>query len=221
MLDKIKVLLVDDHQLVLNGIIDALSNLDYIEVDAENNCQSAYNRLLEEQYDILFTDLSFDNALNSDLIKEGQSLIRKLKEINNPIKIGVITGHTEPNRVYSVIKNQQPLAYLLKTQCTSTELEFAIQKMMKNERYFSFDVQEILSKRNAVEIAMDDIAIQILTQLPNHPKISNLEGKIKKEDGTPIKLRTIESKLSNLRIDLGANNNTDLVLKAKNLGIID
>jgi two-component system capsular synthesis response regulator RcsB len=36
-----------------------------------------------------------------------------------------------------------------------------------------------------------------------------------------MKLRSIETKLSNLRADLNANNNTDLVLKAKELGVID
>ena len=68
---------------------------------------------------------------------------------------------------------------------------------------------------------MDEVAIQILKELPNHPKIANLEGVIKKADGTVIRQRTIETKLSNLRTDLNANNNTDLVLKAKELGIID
>ena len=68
---------------------------------------------------------------------------------------------------------------------------------------------------------MDDVAIQILKQLPKQSKIINLEGKIKKSDGKLMKIRAIENKLANLRIDLNAQNNTDLVLKAKELGIID
>ncbi|MDB4241666.1 hypothetical protein N9820_01920 [Polaribacter sp.] len=76
-------------------------------------------------------------------------------------------------------------------------------------------------RRNIVQIQMDEVAIQILKELPNHPKISNLEGVILKNDGNLMKLRSIETKLSNLRADLNANNNTDLVLKAKELGVID
>ena len=68
---------------------------------------------------------------------------------------------------------------------------------------------------------MDDVAIQILKELPNHPKISNLEGIITKDDGSFLKIRSIENKLAKLRTDLQANNNTDLVLKAKELGILD
>ena len=68
---------------------------------------------------------------------------------------------------------------------------------------------------------MDDIAIQILRELPNYPKLANLEGVIIKGDGSFLKLRSIETKLGNLRADLNAVNNTDLVLKAKELGVID
>ena len=68
---------------------------------------------------------------------------------------------------------------------------------------------------------MDDIAIQILNEIPKHPKINNLEGVVKKEDGTFVKSRTIENKLAKLRIDFNAKNNTDLVIKAKEYGIID
>jgi C4-type Zn-finger protein len=76
-------------------------------------------------------------------------------------------------------------------------------------------------RRNVIQIQMDEVALQILRELPNHPKISNLEGVIKKVNGDDLKLRSIESKLSNLRVDLEANNNIDLVLKAKELGMID
>jgi C4-type Zn-finger protein len=102
-----------------------------------------------------------------------------------------------------------------------TELSFAIEKMNANDFYYSNEVHQKIMRRNIVQIQMDEVAIQILKELPNHPKISNLEGVILKNDGNLMKLRSIETKLSNLRADLNANNNTDLVLKAKELGVID
>ena len=68
---------------------------------------------------------------------------------------------------------------------------------------------------------MDEVALQLLKELPKHVKIANLEGIITKNDGIKIKLRSIETKLANLRTDLNAINNIDLILKAKELGIID
>jgi hypothetical protein len=93
--------------------------------------------------------------------------------------------------------------------------------MLNNDFYYSHEVHQKLIKRACVQIQMDEVAIQILKELPNQSKISNLEGVIKKNDGSDLKLRSIESKLANLRIDLNAINNTDLILKAKELGIID
>ena len=93
--------------------------------------------------------------------------------------------------------------------------------MLANEYYYTHEIHQKILRRNVVQIQMDDVAIQILKELPNHSKISNLEGVIKKNNGTAIKLRSIETKLANLRTDLNANNNTDLILKVKELGIID
>ena len=41
------------------------------------------------------------------------------------------------------------------------------------------------------------------------------------KNGIKIKLRSIELRLANLRADLNAVNNTDLILKAKELGVVD
>jgi two-component system capsular synthesis response regulator RcsB len=96
-----------------------------------------------------------------------------------------------------------------------------MQKMLQNKYYYTHKNHQKIMRRNIVQIQMRDVAIQILKELFNHAKISNLEGTIIKNDGTKIKLRSIESKFANLRIDLNAVNNTGLILKAKELGVID
>lgn len=218
---KLKILIVDDHQLIIDGIIASLNEKGDYDITSSNTCDKAFNKLMQEKFDILFTDLSFDSNSQLDDIDGGESLIKKVKEAKIDVKIGVITGHTETNRIYNVIHNLQPSAYLLKNKCDATELDFAINKMLNDDFYYSHEVHQKLIKRACVQIQMDEVAIQILKELPNQSKISNLEGIIKKNDGSDLKLRSIESKLANLRIDLNAINNTDLILKAKELGIID
>lgn len=223
--DTIRIAVVDDHQLMLKGICDALSEYANYETACFQSCDEAFSTLKNKSetlpFDILFTDLSFENHSENTRIDGGESLIRKVKEAKIPIKIGVITGHTETNRVFNVINNLQPDAYILKTHCSGDELNFAVQKMLKGEIFYTHEIHQKILKRNIVQIRMDEVAIQILKELPQHTKIINLEGKIKKPDGSFLKIRSIENKLANLRVDLNANNNTDLVLKAKELGIID
>lgn len=224
--DNIRILVVDDHQLMAEGIVGALKQIsENYDISSFNSCDEAFEHLVEaketQPYSILFTDLSFENVDEDTVIDGGESLIRSVRNEEIPVKIGVITGHTETNRVFNVIKNLNPDAYILKNQCTKDELSFAINQMMKGVPFYSHEIHQKILKRNVIQIQMDEVAIQILKQLPKQSKIINLEGMIKKSDGKYMKIRAIENKLANLRIDLNAKNNTDLVLKAKELGIID
>ena len=220
-----KILLVDDHQLIIEGILSCLKNIDGLEIETANSCDEAFSKiksnLQTNPFQLVFTDLSFDNQSQNNNLDSGEALIKAIQDEEIPIKVGVITGHSETNRVFNVIHNLNPSAYILKGNCSTDELNFAIQKMLKGEVYYTHEIHQKLLKRALVEIQMDDVAIQILKELPRHAKISNLEGLIKKNDGSLLKVRSIESKLSKLRTDLQANNNTDLVLKAKELGIVD
>ncbi|CAL2081267.1 response regulator [Tenacibaculum sp. 190524A02b] len=225
MSDKIKILFVDDHQLIIEGILSYLKDIDGLDITSTNSCDEAFHmvksHLHTEPFHILFTDLSFDNATDNNTIDGGENLIKAIQKEKLPIKVGVITGHSETNRVYNVVRNLNPLAYILKGKCNTNELNFAIQKMLNDETYYTHEIHEKLMKRAMIEIQMDDVAVQILKELPRHTKISNMEGVITKPDGNLVKIRAIESKLAKLRTDLNANNNTDLVLKAKELGILD
>ena len=224
--DNIRILVVDDHQLMAEGIVNALTQIsENYDITSCNSCDEAFEHLNSSRDDnpfgILFTDLSFENQDEETVIDGGESLIRKVRDEGIDIKIGVITGHTETNRVFNVLRNLNPDAYILKNFCTKDELSYAIQQMKKRIPFYTHEIHQKILKRNVVQIQMDEVAIQILKQLPKQSKIINLEGMIKKSDGKDMKIRAIENKLANLRIDLNAKNNTDLVLKAKELGIID
>lgn len=223
--NKIRILIADDHQLVLEGFLNSLKEVGDFDVVTTTNCDAAFDliktHINSNPFQLLFTDLSFDNITEESDLDGGEELIKAIRNNEFDIKIGVITAHTETNRIYNVISNLNPNSYLLKSKSSATEIGFAVQKMLANEYYYTHEIHQKILRRNVVQIQMDDVAIQILKELPNHSKISNLEGVIKKNNGTAIKLRSIETKLANLRTDLNANNNTDLILKVKELGIID
>lgn len=216
-----QILVVDNHHLFLQGVVGSLNQLGYMNVETALTCDEAYKKLKAQLFDVLLTDLSFDNNQTSPFIEGGEALIRAIKDEGIKVKTLVLSGHSETNRVYSVIKNLNPDGYLLKNSCETSEIGFAIQKIMNNEIYYSHDIHQKILRRSIIGIQLDEVALQILKELPKHPKISNLEGIIKKANGSLLKLRSIETKLSNLRVDLNANNNADLILKAKELGIID
>lgn len=222
---KTRILIVDDHQLVLQGIQCSLREIGDFDVVTTTTCDAAFQLIKASHntnpFRIIFTDLSFDNSTDETNLEGGEELIKAIRNNEFHIKIAVITGHTETNRVYNVISNLNPNAYLLKSKCDANEIRFAIEKMLLDDYYYTHEIHQKILKRNVIQIQMDEVALQILKELPNYPKLNNLEGIIIKNDGTIVKLRSIETKLGNLRADLNAINNTDLILKAKELGIID
>lgn len=225
MKEIVKILLVEDHFLVLKGVIAVLNEISDFTFDIHfrTSCDEAYQAIVSAEktkpFDVIFTDLTFTKS--NAKIESGEELINLIKKEAPNLKIGIITMHTKTNRIFNVIANQQPLAYILKTSCNKNELNAAIKNMLKDENYYSHAVHQKLLSRRVVEISMDEISIQILKELPKHSKLSNLLGHIKNENGVNLKTRAIESRLADLRVDLNATNNTDLVLKAKKLGIID
>ena len=172
--NKLRILVADDHQLVIQGILCSLKEVGDFDVVTTNTCDEAFQLIKSNQksnpFQILFTDLSFDNTTEDSLIDGGEELIKAIKNNEFNIKIAVITGHAETNRVYNVISNLNPDAYLLKSKCDATEIGFAVKKMLQNEFYYTHEIHQKIMRRNIIQIQMDDIAIQILKELPNHAK---------------------------------------------------
>ena len=198
MADKIKILIVDDHQLIIQGLLCSLEEVGDFEVVTTSDCDDALHLIKASEksapFQVVFTDLSFDNSTKETILNSGEALIKAIRVNEIQIKVAVITGHTETSRVYSVISNLKPNAYLLKSNCEAAEIGFAIQKMLKNEYYYSHIIHQKIIRRKIAQIKIDDVAVQILKELPKHPKISNLEGLIVKNNGNKIKLRSIETK---------------------------
>ncbi len=222
---NLRILVVDNHYLFLQGVTTSLKTLGFKDIVTSESCDEAYRLIINAKnknpFDVLITDLGFGQSDNRNMLDSGESLIKTIRQARIKLKILVLSAHSETNRVFNVIENVNPDGYLLKDHCETQEIGFAIQKIMRNERHYSHQIHQKILRRNILGIRLDEVALQILKELPKHPKISNLEGIIKKSNGGDLKLRSIETKLSNLRIDLDANNNADLVLKAKELGLID
>ena len=85
MADKIRILIADDHQLTLDGIRCYLKELGGFDVVTINNCDAALKLIKSNKnttpFQILFTDLSFDNATQQTNLKGGEELIKALERI--------------------------------------------------------------------------------------------------------------------------------------------
>lgn len=128
----IRIVLVDDHQLILDGIRKSLDHDPSFEVVASfSHPEKALNFLSVQEPDVLLTDYSLPGM-------NGLELIRKAKILYPNIKAVLLSMHDEPSIVREAIKLGVN-GYLLKN-IQQSELREAIRKIYSGLIYVSAEI---------------------------------------------------------------------------------
>lgn len=131
-----KIFLVDDHSILLEGIRSLLEKENGIEVAGHAaSAEEALSFLERQQVDLLICDLSLPGM-------NGLSLIRQVKRISPNSKIIVLTMHDEAHIVREILREGVD-GYLLKRDSHS-ELLIAIKRVRHDEVYLSQGLNKVL-----------------------------------------------------------------------------
>jgi DNA-binding NarL/FixJ family response regulator len=96
--DAIRVLLVDDHQVVRRGLRTFLEVQDDIEVVGEAaDGAEGVERAEELQPDVVLMDVKMPGT-------DGIDALRRLRELNNPARVLVVTSFTEQRTVVPALR---------------------------------------------------------------------------------------------------------------------
>ncbi|MDQ7947455.1 MAG: response regulator transcription factor [Pedobacter sp.] len=132
-LDKIKVFLVDDHDILMDGIEAILQrSANICVIGKANSVEMAEQYLKVKQPDVLLTDINMGN-------RSGLDLTRMVKEKYPQIKIIVLSMYDDNFHIANLLKAGAS-GYLLKN-VKNEELLRAITKVLANETY----IQESLA----------------------------------------------------------------------------
>lgn len=131
-----KVFLVDDHEMMLDGISRLVTGVDDFEVvGSATTMKSAEEKLNQLNVDLLITDFNLPDG-------DGLALVRKVKKLKPDLKIIVLSQHDEAYLVKEILKEGVD-GYVLKMDSHS-ELIHAIQSVSKGKKYMSSDINNIL-----------------------------------------------------------------------------
>ena len=130
-----KILLVDDHAILLDGISQLLEKSASELVEKANTVDEALHYFAEADFDILITDF---NLIDNN----GLDLIRKVKKIYPSLKIIVLSMHDEANLVHEILKSEVSGKILKKD--SHHDLVEAIEDFSKGKAYLSEDINKIL-----------------------------------------------------------------------------
>ena len=169
-------------------------------------------------YDLLITDLNFEDDGTSQKIGNGYDLIRSVREIQPDIMILILTAEGGPATIDKLYKYYEVDAYVRKARHDSKELKLAFDALSKGQQYYPRALSQLLKQSNTYEFSEFDInIIKLLSQGYQQNEIPDY---LKQRNIRPSSLSTIEKRLNQIREELGFSKNEQLVLFCKEAGIL-
>jgi DNA-binding NarL/FixJ family response regulator len=161
--NRVRVMLVDDHSLVREGIRHVLTATEGIEVVAEaGDASEALLRARESKPDVVVLDLSLPGV-------SGLELTIKLREILPAIKVLILSVHDHPEYVLGAVRAGAQ-GYLRK-DTSPAELRSALQAVARGESYFSPPVARHLTAAVRGDTPAEDPAGRLARLTPREREV--------------------------------------------------
>jgi DNA-binding NarL/FixJ family response regulator len=212
---KIKVVLADDHLLVMEGFRDLLNKAPNIEIvgeaaDGEQAVFLATNR----KPNVVLMDINMP-------VLDGISAAHRITKANKEVKVVMLSMHHEDR--YIIMADQAGASGYLLKNIDKEELLHALEMVASGEVYYSKAIPESLVKRVVSKQYQsegnyrNDLTtreIEILREIS--------KGLTNKEIGDKLFIsdRTVNAHRTNIMAKLQAKNAVELVVKAMEMKII-
>jgi two-component system, NarL family, nitrate/nitrite response regulator NarL len=136
--EKIHILLVDDHSMVIEGMKSILAHMLFVEVKATaGNAFEAVAALRQHKIDIAFVDINLPDI-------SGIELCTKIKKEFADVHVLGLSTFKQRSYVSQMIANGAS-GYLIKS-AAKAEIEQAIADVMEGKMYFSMDINNTKSE---------------------------------------------------------------------------
>lgn len=202
-MDRSRILLVDDHQLVIDGLRGFIDDLNTVEVIGEaNNGQDAISYTSVLSPDLILMDVDMP-------VLSGIQATQEIKKVHSDVKIIIISMHNEKGLIKKLISFGAD-GYLLKNSPKNEVLD-AIKLVLNGGKYFSEDVLQSLesnqksSQNDSVYNQLTEREIEIIRLIA--------EGLTNKQIGEKLFIshRTVDTHRTNLMKKLDTSNVAGLI----------
>ena len=204
-----KILLADDHFLVLEGLEVLLSTFEFVEkTERVLDFVQLKDTLTEENFDVLLLDIHFGKH-------DGREIIGEIKQMAPDMKIIALTSHADSVTITSSV-NAGFDGYLLKIDGRD-EIEKALKAVTNDEKYFSPKTQQVFFEMNASKNNLE------LTEREKEILQLIVQEKTTKEiaDQLCLSEKTIETHRASLMQKLEVKNIAGMVKKAIMQGLVN
>ena len=214
---KIKIILVDDHQMFRDGVRSVLSDEENIDIVGEvGAAEDLYELLILQKPDLIITDISLPGISGIE--------IAKYVSKNYPeVKILILSMHSNEEFITKAL-NAGANGYLPK-DTSMTELLEAINAIYKGDNYFNKNISDTILKSIINKSKNETSEQETLTKREKEVITLVVDGLTNKEIAEKlfISIRTVDSHKNNIMQKLNLKSSVELVKYAikNNLAKID
>lgn len=219
-----KVLIAEDQHTIHKGLEATLNELFVAEVHNVAYCDDALLKiksalLSNAPYDLLISDLSFKDDQRKKELSSGEDLIAAVKIVQPNLKIIVFSVEHRIGKIKNLIDSFDIDAYVEKGRDESREIQNALQAVKNGETYFSNGIQQLLRSANEIEETdqYDQLILQLLAKGLKRDQIADY---FEERDLPNKSLRSIEKRLTNLKMLFNAQTSEQLIAIAIDRGMI-
>lgn len=217
------VLIAEDFESSNISVQKTVSELAIPQIDHVFYCDDAFSKIQKaltngKAYDLLITDLNFEEDHFVQQLKSGEELIEVVKELQPEIKVLVFSANNKSGIIDKLFKDYGIDAYVRKARSDAKDLKRAITALSNNEKYMSIDVKQSVRKLNTYEFS--DYDIMLISLLAQGVLVKHIPLYLEKNNIKPFGLSSVEKRISLLRDALEVTSNEQLVVFCKDLGLI-
>lgn len=214
-MQKISIVIADDHTLIRDGIKALLQSVDEFEVVGEATDGEELIQFIDTlDPEIVVLDITMPQ-------KTGIEVISEVKKYNNRVKFIVLSMHDNPEYVLKSVQ-AGALSYLLKNT-DHEEIVKAVKAVSSGQKYFSPDIYNIilnglanpeLTKANQTADILTKRELEVLKEVSMGLSTKLIADKLH------ISIRTVETHRINLMKKMEVHNSAELIKKAMDLNLI-
>lgn len=218
-----KVIIAEDYESSNISVQKIVEDLNIAESKFVSYCDDALTWIKvalanSNPYELLITDLSFDEDHRKQDINTGQKLIDAVRKVQPDIKILVFSVEKKEAIIEKLFKEQHIDAYVKKGRDDVRDLKKAIHKVFNDHHYLSAGISIEGNKNNAFEFTEYDT--MLISLLANGELVKNIPDHLKTHQLKPNSISAVEKRLKEIKTNLNLNSNEQLIAISKDFGII-
>ncbi|WP_373707953.1 response regulator [Kaistella sp.] len=218
-----KVLAAEDFESASISVQKSLTDLNIAEKKFVYYCDQALVLLKEslrenKPFDLLITDLSFEEDFSKQNLKSGKELIVEARKLLPNLKILVFSGEKRPQIIKELFSDLRIDGYVNKGRMDGKNLKTAVETIFENKTYLSSE--NLINLRKTDTIELTSVEFSILKLLSEGVLQKDMTEILKQRSLKPNSLSSVEKTLNYLKETFAAKSNEHLIAICKDLGVL-